>query len=63
MTVVDEIDNFGASYEEHPVDALLRTESLQRKILFSNRMWSDYLDVLVHTKIVNVLPREYGFQK
>ena len=51
------------SYEEHPVDALLKIESLQRTILSRNIIWSDYPDVLVRAKFVNALPREYDFQK
>ena len=46
MAVLDKIGNFRMSCEEHPVDALLRMKSLQRKILSSNRSWSDYPDAL-----------------
>ena len=58
LTVLDEVDNFRMSWEEDPVDELLRLESLQRKILPSNRAWSNYTDVLVRAKLVNALPRE-----
>ena len=63
MVVLDEIDSFRMTCEEHPVDALLRMESLQRKILPSNRTWSDYPDALARAKFVNTLPREYDFRK
>ena len=63
MSVLDEIVNFRMSCEEHPVDALLRMERLQRNILSSNRTSSDYLDALVRTKFSNALPRAYDFQK
>ena len=63
MVVLDEIDNFRMSCEKHPVDALLRMENLQRKIISSNRTCSNYPDALVSTKFVNVLLREYDFQK
>ena len=38
-------------------------ESLQRKILSSNRTISDYPDALVRAKFDNALPRENDFQK
>ena len=38
-------------------------ESLGRKIMSSNRTWSDYPDAPVHAKCFNALPREYNFQK
>ena len=37
MEVRDETDNFRVSFEEHPVDAMLTMESLQRKIMSCNR--------------------------
>ena len=61
--LIDEIDNFRMSREEHPVDGLLRMKSFQRKILSSIRTWSDWPDALVRTKLVNALPEKYDFQK
>ena len=63
MTVLDEIDNFRISCEDHLVDALLRMESLHRKILSSKRTWSDYPDTFVPEKFDNAFPGEYGFQR
>ena len=51
MAVLDEIDNFRTSFEECPVDSLLSMESLQRKIISSNRTWYGYPDSLVGAKL------------
>ena len=47
----------------YPVHALLRIEGLQGKVLSTNRTWSDYTDTLFRAKYINVLQREYDFQK
>ena len=45
------------------MDSLLKMESLQRKIMSSNRTWSDQPDALVRANFINALPREYDLQK
>ena len=47
----------------YPVHALLRIESLQGKVLSSNRTWSVYPDTLFRAKYINALQREYDFHK
>ena len=49
------------SSEEHPVDALLKMESLQQKNLLSEYMCSDYHDAIVLAKTTPF--RKYNFKK